>query len=80
MAGRIRSEAAMTPVDQVERAQERLMPHEDLSPHAGRWVALREGKVVATDIDAVALRRQPEVESTDVITFVPVARDGAYLL
>jgi hypothetical protein len=67
-------------IDELERAQGRLMPQEDLSGYAGRWVALREGKVVATDVEAVTLRQHDEVEDTDVITFVPVAREGVYLL
>jgi hypothetical protein len=59
------------PVDEIQREQNRAMPHEDLTPYVGRWIAVRDGKVVASDLDAVALRNHPEVRSDDEILLVP---------
>ena len=61
----------------VERAQEELAPKEDLSEYAGQWVALRDGRVVANDIDPSRLRENPDVHEGDVI--VPVSdSEGGY--
>jgi hypothetical protein len=65
-------------VDEIQREQTESIPRIDLSSYAGLWVALRGDKVVAADLDAVALRNRPEVESTDVLLPVPDA--GADLL
>lgn len=68
----------MTDHEFADRQRE-LEPKEDLSPYAGKWVALREGRVVASDIDPVRLREQAGVETEDII--VPVARlKGSYLI
>jgi hypothetical protein len=50
----------------------------DLTPYAGQWVALRDGEVVASDLDAVALRYRPEVLPTDAL--LPVPDPGTDLL
>ena len=68
----------MAVVDRIQREQHDAIPNEDLNPYAGQWVALRDGLVVASDLDAVALRANPEVRDTDML--VPVPRDGAALL
>jgi hypothetical protein len=66
-------------VSEVERAQEELTPKDDLGPYKGQWVALRDGHVVAADVDPVRLRENPDVRSDDVI--VPVSGfDGGYFL
>lgn len=63
----------------VRRAQAALEPKEDLSPYMGRWVALRSGKVVASDLSAKGLRSQANVWPTDVI--IPVSRSrGGYFI
>lgn len=54
------------------RAQTELNPKEDLGPYQGRWVALRDGYVVASDLTLASLRNQSEVKETDV--FMPVSR------
>lgn len=62
----------------IQREQAKTLPREELAPYAGQWVALRDGLVVASDIDAVALRNNPEVRDTDTLT--PVPQDGTALL
>jgi hypothetical protein len=63
----------------LRRGQAELEPKEDLSPYLGKWVALRVGKVIASDLSAESLRSHPEVKDTDVI--VPVSRShGGYFV
>lgn len=67
-------------VDELEREQGKVLPAEDLTPYKGRWVALREGHVVASDFDAARLRDNPEVRDDDVLTPVPAQDEGVYIL
>lgn len=69
----------MTVVD-IEREQQDAMPREDLSPYAGQWVALRDGLVVASDIDAVSLRANPGVRESDTLIPVPLGGPGVFML
>jgi hypothetical protein len=69
--------AAMTV---LEKEQARALAHEDLTPYRGRWVALREGRVIASDVDGESLRDNPEVGPDDVLTPVPAHEEGSYLL
>ena len=62
----------------IQHSQNEAMPREDLSQYAGQWVALRQGRVIASDIDAVALRNNPEVSRDDDI--LPVPADGNSIL
>jgi hypothetical protein len=57
------------------RAQTKRNPKEDLRPYQGRWVALRDGKVIASDLSLHALRGHPEVNATDVV--MPVSRHAS---
>lgn len=57
----------------AERQRE-MAPKDDLSPYAGRWVALRDGRVIASALDAVTLRKDPKVGEDDVL--IPVRRHG----
>jgi hypothetical protein len=66
------------PVDEIQREQAQLIPHEDLGPYAGQWVAIRDGKVIVSDLDAVALRSRPEVREDDLL--LPVPDQGPDLL
>lgn len=67
--------------DNLQREQERLLPADDLAPYAGKWVAVREGRVVATDLDPVSLRNHAEVSAEDVLWHVPAPTDGGlYIL
>ena len=54
-------DSCMASVIDIQRQQQESMPREDLRPYAGQWVALRDGHVVACDIDAVALRNNEAV-------------------
>jgi hypothetical protein len=65
-------------VDEIQRQQSSALSHEDLTPYAGQWVAIRNGKVIASEIDAVALRAHPEVTPDD--TLLPVPDSGPELL
>ena len=58
--------------DKFLRAQTELNPQESLRPYQGRWVALRDGYVIASDLTLRALRDHLEVEDTDVV--MPVSR------
>ena len=68
----------MTPQESFERAQRAAMPAVDLSEYEGAWVALRDGHVVASSLDAVALRNDPAVGTDDML--IPVPMDGHSIL
>jgi hypothetical protein len=59
------------PVDEIQHLQAHAMSHEDLSSYAGQWVAIRDGKVIASDLDAIALRNHPDVAPDDALLPVP---------
>jgi hypothetical protein len=44
---------------------------EDLSEYAGSWVAIRDGKLVASALDPVELRDMPDVRHDDMLIPVP---------
>jgi Family of unknown function (DUF5678) len=67
-------------VEELEREQAKLDPKDDLSPYEGQWVALRDGRVVASDLDPVVLRDKPEVTEDDVLMLVPTGGPGIFLL
>lgn len=67
-------------VEELEREQQRLLPKEDLAPYAGQWVALRDGRVIAHDLDPVALRDKQEVLETDMLMPVPTGGRGIFIL
>jgi hypothetical protein len=60
--------------------QASLAPKEDLRPYAGKWVALRDGHVVASAEDSVSLRDAPTVRESDQLLPVPSADSGLYVL
>jgi hypothetical protein len=60
--------------------QSDLVIRESLKPYAGSWVAIRDGKVIASALDAVELRDKPEVCEDDVLMPVPDRTDGVYIL
>lgn len=62
-------------VSEVQRRQAELDPKDDLAPYAGKWVALRKGHVIASDIDPLLLRDHEEVTAEDVIMPVPPSAD-----
>jgi hypothetical protein len=65
-------------VEEIRQQQEAVLPREDLESYRGQWVALRDGYVVASDLDPVALRDNPEVSRDD--TLMPVPAEGSELL
>jgi Family of unknown function (DUF5678) len=66
---------AMAVLDQAS-----LAPKEDLRPYAGKWVALRDGYVVASADDSVSLRDDATVKESDQLLPVPAADSGMYVL
>jgi hypothetical protein len=64
----------------VEEIQRQSAPKDDLKPYAGRWVALRDGHVIANALDAVTLRDDPAVREDDMILPVPRHPGGTYVL
>jgi Family of unknown function (DUF5678) len=53
---------------------------DDLTAYAGSWVAIRDGRVVASALDAVELRDKSEVDKDDVLMPVPDRTEGVYIL
>lgn len=68
-------------VHELEQTQRKtLLPKDDLSPYAGQWVALRDGRVIASVLDAVALRDNPVVTSEDTLLPVPSGGERVHIL
>lgn len=63
----------------LQASQRRGLPKDDLKPYAGRWVALREGYVVASALDPVTVRDDPVVCETDMILLVPMQPGQTYV-
>lgn len=73
------AQRAPATIKRIERRQRELAPKDDLAPYSGQWVALRKGRVVASNLDPVRLREDPDVQPEDVI--LPVAdAEGNYFL
>ena len=53
---------------------------ENLDPYDGRWVAMREGKVVAHALEQEELRAHPDVAEGDLLFPVGHPRTGFYML
>ncbi len=53
---------------------------EDLDPYDGRWVAMRNGKVVAHAADEEALKAHPHVEEGDLAFPVGHPVTGFYMI
>jgi hypothetical protein len=52
---------------------------EDLTPYAGSWVAIRDGKVIASALDSVELRDHEDVRSDDFLMPVPDSTTGIFI-
>jgi hypothetical protein len=65
--------------DSFSRAQAKHWPKEDLAPYVGRWVAIRDGKVIASDLNLSALQSQAQVKPSDVFMPVPRTRAGFFI-
>lgn len=53
---------------------------EDLTPYAGSWVAIRDGKVLASALDSVELRDRPDHREDDLLMPVPDGAAGVFVL
>ena len=60
--------------------QAHLAPQEDTRPYAGKWIAVRDGRIVASAEDSVSLRDLPEVRADDQLIPVPSSETGIYVL
>jgi hypothetical protein len=67
-------------IQEIQREQQAMMPKEDLTAYAGQWVALRGGRVVASDLDPVALRDNPAVSEGDTLILVPAQGSDLLIL
>jgi hypothetical protein len=66
--------------DMLEETEddELALPEDDLEHYDGEWVAVRDGKVVAHDVDPEALQANPEVLPTDDVFPVGDPPSGFY--
>lgn len=69
----------MATAREIRLEQDKLTPKEDLAPYQGKWVALRDGHVIASDADPARLRHDERVAPDDVIIPVPLT-EGRYLI
>ena len=53
---------------------------DDLDAYDGRWVAMRDGRVVADADDEEAVRAHADVEATDLVFPVGEPPSGFYLI
>ena len=60
--------------------QAHLAPLEDTRPYAGKWIAIRDGRIIASANDSVSLRDNPDVRSDDQLVPVPSSDTGIYVL
>jgi hypothetical protein len=67
-------------VQEVVPQQQRALAKEDLSGYDRQWVALREGRVIASHVSGVALRGRPEVGPGDILMPVPPRGTAVFIL
>jgi hypothetical protein len=67
----LRMERAMITDKTLLKRQQRLASTESLGSYAGQWVALREGRVIASARTLRALRSQTDLRANDVLRKVP---------
>jgi hypothetical protein len=53
---------------------------EDLTRYAGSWVAIRDGKVIASALDPIELRDSPKVREDDLLMPIPDDTSGIFVL
>jgi hypothetical protein len=63
----------------LREAQTELDAKEDLKPYLGKWVALRDGLVVASSDRAETLLKRPEVHEDDVLMPISTSRSGYFV-
>ncbi len=64
----------------VQEIQQDRLTTEDLTPYEGSWVAIRDGKVVASALDALELRNNEVVRDEDLLILVPTRGTGTFIL
>lgn len=67
-------------VEEIQRQQQALMPKGDLTPYAGKWIAVRHGVVIAHAIDLATLRATPGIRDDDVLLPVGRTEPGYFVL
>lgn len=65
------------PTQEIQRDS---ITDDDLSPYRGMWIAVRDGHVIASDIDPSRLLAQSLVTEDDWLVPVPSESNGTYLL
>ena len=61
------------------RRQARAVPSGDLKPYWGKWIALRDGQIVASGTSLSEVRNRHDVRPTDLV--MPVPRpEGDFLI
>ncbi len=65
---------------EIQQQQEAVMPHGDLAPYAGQWVAVRDGEVIAHDVDPERLKEHSEVRAGDALIPVAYPDRGVFVL
>ncbi len=53
------------------RCQARATPKSDLRPYWGKWIAMRDGEIVAAGSSLAEVRNQDDVRPTDLVMPVP---------
>jgi hypothetical protein len=67
-------------VQEIRRQQEALMPRGDLAPYGGKWVAVRDGEIIASDIDPERLRQREDVQPDDALMPIAHSDRGYFIL
>jgi hypothetical protein len=64
----------------VKEIQTEPLVTDDLTPYEGSWVAIRDGKVIASALNSIELRDDPVVHEDDALMPVPVGGEAAFIL
>ena len=64
----------------VHEIQTQPLVTEDLRPYVGAWVAIRDGRVVASALDPIELRDDPAVRDDDALMPVPADGEATFIL
>lgn len=64
----------------VKEIQTNPLVTDDLAPYEGAWVAIREGKIIASALDPIELRDNPDVRDDDALMPVPPDGEATFIL
>jgi hypothetical protein len=64
----------------IKEIQRETPVTDDLRPYRSSWVAIRDGKVIASALDPIELRDRDDVREDDWLLVVPSEAAGAFLL